>query len=55
MRTIFPLVVGTGTEGTQDGPPLSASFYAPHSVAVDGKEVIYVTDFEGHKVRRITP
>jgi len=43
---------GTGTIGSTDGTALSASFYNPTGLVVDGM-VIYVSDYQNHKTRKI--
>jgi len=41
--------------GYQDGTTLSARFYKPYGVAVDGAGNIYVADEGNHVIRKITP
>lgn len=46
---------GTGAAGTTDGDKDAvATFNNPFGVAVDSNDDIYVTDFDGHKLRKIT-
>jgi DNA-binding beta-propeller fold protein YncE len=39
--------IGFGREGTEPG-----SFYAPHGVAVDGRENLYVVDAYNHRIQK---
>ena len=45
---------GTGVPGATMGPPLSASFNSPRGVTVDPWGVVYVTDYFGVALRKIT-
>ena len=44
---------GTGAEGTTDGPAGVATFLLPRALAYDGLRYLYVSDYEGHNIRRI--
>ncbi|MFN6018357.1 MAG: choice-of-anchor D domain-containing protein [Verrucomicrobiota bacterium] len=60
IRKITPtgfvsIFAGSGSRGSKDGPALSATFDAPHAVAVDKNHNIYVADTNNHKIRKITP
>jgi len=48
-------LAGSGNYGSADGIGTSASFYGPHSIAVDVSGTLYVTEFDGNKIRKITP
>ena len=41
--------------GTNDGPGTAARFYTPGSVALDTSDNVYVTDYDNHTIRKITP
>jgi len=45
---------GCGASGSVNGPYLSALFYDPMSVAVDGQGDLYVAEMYGSKIRKIT-
>ncbi len=46
-------IAGTGASGDTDGPGDLATFRNPLGVAVDSAGVIYVTEWSGHRVRKI--
>jgi sugar lactone lactonase YvrE len=46
---------GTGNTGAVDGPGSIASFYYPHSLAIDTNGNLYVSELVNHKIRKITP
>ncbi|MBL7817665.1 MAG: T9SS type A sorting domain-containing protein [Saprospiraceae bacterium] len=48
-------LAGSGTASSTDGTGTAASFNGPSGVAVDAAGLVYVIDFSGHKIRRITP
>ena len=48
-------VAGNGTAGVVDGQGTAASFSQPIGLALDQYEELYVADFDGRKIRRITP
>ena len=50
-------VAGTGRKASSpDGSgPLDTSLLSPRNVAVDSKGNLYIAEFEGHRVRRLTP
>ena len=48
-------VAGSGQPGGIDGPGDKASFVEPGGIAVDGAGFAFVTEFAGHRVRRIGP
>jgi uncharacterized protein (TIGR03437 family) len=50
-------IAGTGVEGDSgDGGQANATqLYAPRDVAVDAAANLYIAEFEGHRVRKVTP
>ena len=46
---------GSGLPGSLDGIGLSAQFNSPSDVIADAAGNIFVTDFNGHRIRMITP
>ena len=50
-------VAGTGRRASSpDGaPPTETSLLSPRNVAVDAAGNLYIAEFEGHRVRRLTP
>jgi hypothetical protein len=42
-----------GVRGFKDGKKEDALFFAPHGIATDADGVIYVSDFENNRVRRV--
>ena len=44
---------GTGEEGADNGPRLSATFNSPYGVAVDSSGNVYVADRDNSKIRKI--
>jgi len=60
IRKITPAGVvttfaGTGTPGHTDGASNTAQFNRPYGVAVDSSGTVYVTDYNNHRIRKITP
>jgi NHL repeat len=47
-------LAGTGNPGGVNGPAGSATFDTPTGVAVDGSGNVYVSEFSGHRVRKIS-
>ncbi|WP_329394580.1 RICIN domain-containing protein [Streptomyces melanogenes] len=49
-------VAGTGTKGFSgdDGPATAAQLHGPYGVAVDSTGVLYVAEYNNHRVRKIT-
>lgn len=47
-------VAGTGVAGFADGPGASAQFNNPIALDVDSSGNLYVADFWGHRIRKIT-
>jgi sugar lactone lactonase YvrE len=48
-------LAGSGVLGNKDGFGKSASFYAPHDIAVSNSGTIYVADTLNHVIRQISP
>lgn len=44
---------GTGQIGAADGPGLTASFSSPGGIAIDRSGILYVTEYGGHRIRRV--
>ena len=60
IRKITPkgeasILAGNGKPGYRDGIGEEAQFNAPHDVAVDSKDNIYVADTLNNCIRKITP
>ena len=56
---VVDTVAGSGTQGSQDGVGIYASFWFPQGIAytastAGGCPCLYVSDTENHKIRRIT-
>jgi trimeric autotransporter adhesin len=47
-------LAGSGQRGSTDATGAAASFDGPAGVAVGADGTVYVTDFSGHKIRKIT-
>ena len=45
---------GTGIAGSTDGPVGSARFNGPNSIAIDASGVIYVSEYNANRIRKIT-
>lgn len=48
-------IAGNGTAGFADGMGVSARFNDPVNIAVDPNGNLYVTDYNNHRIRKITP
>ncbi len=50
-------VAGTGVKGSlgDGGLAVNAQLMSPRNVAVDGGGNLYISEFEGHRIRRVTP
>ncbi len=55
MDSLFNVetIAGNGGSGFADGPALAAMFHQPKSLAVDSAGVVYVADYENHRIRKI--
>ena len=54
---IITTVAGTGEMGSNgdDGPAAAAQLMSPRNVLVDAAGNLYISEFEGHRVRKVTP
>lgn len=48
-------IAGSPLVGSKDGPASAATFHSPIGIAVDASANIFVTDFYGNTIRRISP
>ncbi len=60
IRRVTPLglvstFAGNATKGSVNGTGTAAQFAVPSGVAIDASGNLYVTDFENHLIRKITP
>ena len=46
---------GSGTAGHQDATGTAAQFDGPRGVTVDSSGILYVTEYTGNRIRKITP
>ena len=44
-----------GVSGTNDGVGSAARFWFPHGIAVDSADNVYITELNGHTIRKLTP
>jgi DNA-binding beta-propeller fold protein YncE len=47
------VLAGSGSKGNADGQGLSASFYGPQGIAIDGFNMIYIADSYNQRIRLI--
>jgi hypothetical protein len=52
---VVTTIAGGNGMGTSDGTGTAAKFSEPHDIAIDSAGVMYVTDYNNHTVRKITP
>src|ERR1017187_9430384 len=54
---VITTVAGTGRKAssTDGGAPTDTSLLSPRNVAVDAAGNLYIAEFEGHRVRKLTP
>lgn len=52
---LMTTLAGSGTPGYQDGTGAGAIFSYPHSLAIDAAGNLYVTDYNNHRIRMVTP
>ena len=60
IRKVLPngtvsTVAGTGQRGFADGPGSNAQLSGPEGLALDGQGNLYVAEFAGQRIRKITP
>ena len=57
IRKITPLgmvtTIAGNTNGFEDGPVISAAFYGPRGIAVDGGGNLYIVDCDNNRIRKI--
>lgn len=46
-------IAGSGTLGFADGPAASAKFREPKSIVVDDSGVVFIADYENHRLRKL--
>jgi sugar lactone lactonase YvrE len=46
-------LAGSGAAASTDGTGAAAAFFGPQNVALDGLGNLYVTDFDGHRIRKV--
>lgn len=54
QKVIVTTIAGDGTDAHEDGPALSAEFQTPIDVAVGSGGIIYVADYTGNRIRKIS-
>jgi len=52
-RYVVSTIAGDGSDACADGPALSAKFHNPIDVAVSSDGIIFVADFNDHRIREI--
>ncbi|HET9505291.1 MAG TPA: NHL repeat-containing protein [Hymenobacter sp.] len=52
---VVSTLAGTGALGYADGPGSSAQFVGPKALALDAQGNLYVADFAGERIRKVTP
>ena len=51
---VVSTLAGTGVPGYVDGPGSTAQFSRPEGLALDAQGTLYVADYGGHRIRKIT-
>ncbi|AHJ99022.1 hypothetical protein Hsw_3427 [Hymenobacter swuensis DY53] len=51
---IVSTLAGNGTRGFADGPGSTAQFRGPEGLVLDRKGTLYVADFAGYRIRKVT-
>jgi sugar lactone lactonase YvrE len=51
---VVSTLAGSGAKASVDGTGTGASFAAPFGIALDSSGIIYVSDREGYKIRKVT-
>lgn len=54
---VITTVAGTGANGSSGdgGPATAAELHTPRNVVVDSVGNLYISEFEGHRIRRVSP
>jgi sugar lactone lactonase YvrE len=52
---VTTLAGSAGLTGSDDGTGFAARFKGPWGMAIDGQGDLYVTDFQNHNIRKVTP
>jgi formylglycine-generating enzyme required for sulfatase activity len=52
---IVTTFAGSGNAASADGTGTGASFNGPTGIAIDSFGNLYISDYQGHKIRKITP
>lgn len=54
-RVVSTIAGSPGVQGNADGVGSAARFYSPSSVAIDGAGNLFVSEFNNHTIRKISP
>ncbi len=52
---VVSTLAGSGSIGSANGTGTAASFYTPTGITIDGSGNLYVSDYNNHRIRKITP
>jgi sugar lactone lactonase YvrE len=52
---VVSTLAGSSTPGLSDGTGSAAQFYTPYGITVDNSGNIYVSGYDSHRIRKITP
>ena len=52
---VISTYAGGGTASDDGGPAIAAALHTPRNLAIDAVGNLYVSEFEGHRVRKVTP